>query len=80
LLGAAAADATDRLRRQTQEGREPLDPLIEQLAPVHEDQRVHATLGNQPRGDDGLAQCGRCREHTGILRQHRVCSGSLFAA
>ena len=76
--GAPATDTTNRFRRQTEECRESLDPLIEQLAPVHENQRVHAALGNQPRGDDGLAKRRRRGENTGIVRQHRVSSSLLL--
>ena len=78
--GRATADTTDRLRRQAEERRESLDPLIEQLAPMDEDQRVHAALGDQPRGDDGLAKRRRRGEHAGVVRQHRVCSGLLLAS
>ena len=78
--GTPTADPTDRLRRQAKERRESFNPLIEQLTPVHEDQRVHAALGNQPRGDDGLAKRGRCGEDADIVRQHRVCRGPLLAS
>ena len=33
---------------------ESLDPLIEQLPAMHQHQRVHAALGDQPRGDTVL--------------------------
>ena len=46
---------------------------------MDEHQRVHAALGDQPRGDDRLAKRRRRGEHAGIVRQHRVCSGLLLA-
>ena len=39
-----AADATDGLRWHVEECRESLDPLVHELSPVHEDQRVDAAL------------------------------------
>ena len=67
-----AADATNRLRGHAEERRESLDPLIEQLTPMDEHQRVHAALGDEPRGDDRLAERRRGGQHAGVVRQHRV--------
>ena len=51
---------------------EPLDPLVEQLPPMHEHERVDAALGDQPGGDDRLAERRRGGQHAGLVRQHRV--------
>ena len=68
-----AANATDRLRRHAEERREPLDPLVEQLATMYEDERVHAPLRDQPRGDHRLAKRGRGGQHASVVRQD--CAG-----
>ena len=73
-----AADSTDRLRGHAEERREPLDPLVEQLPPMHEHERVDAALGDEPGGDDGLAERGRGGQHAGLVRQHRVCRRLLL--
>src|SRR5262245_37807698 len=52
----ATADTADRLHGKVQEGGKPLDPLIEQLPSMNEDEGVHAALGDEPGGDDGLAE------------------------
>ena len=43
-LAAAAADATDRFRREVEKRRQPFDPLVQELAPMHEHQRIDAAL------------------------------------
>lgn len=53
---SAAADATDRLRGQAEERREPFDPLVEQLTSMHEHERADAALCDQPGGDHRLAE------------------------
>ena len=67
-----------RLRGSTEKRRQALHPLIEQLLSMHEHQRVDAALGDQPRGDDRLAEGGRGGQHTGVVRQQRVRGGLLF--
>ena len=52
---SSAADSTDCFRRDVEKCRQPLDPLIEQLAPMNEHERVDTALSNEPRGDHGLA-------------------------
>ena len=71
--GLAAADPTDRLRREVEERGQALDPLVEQLTPVHEHERIHAALCDEPGGDHRLAKRRRGSQHTGVVRQHRVC-------
>ena len=71
-------DSANRLRRLAQKRREPLNPLIEELPAVHEHQRIHATLRNEPRGNNGLAErrCGG--ENTGLMFHHRSSSELLL--
>ena len=64
-----AVDAADRAGRQTEESRQPFDPLVEQLLPVHQHQRAHAALGDEPGRDHGLPEGGRGGEHSGLMRQ-----------
>ena len=75
---SSAADAPNRFRREAEEGRESLDPLVEKLAAMNEDERVHAALGDQPRSHDGLAECRGRGQHAGLVLEHRVCGGLLF--
>ena len=77
-LAPAAADATDRLRRESEERRQPLDPLVEQLPPMHEHQRIDAALGDEPGRDDCLAERRRGGQHAGVVRQHRLCRELLL--
>src|SRR6266545_2947336 len=45
---------------------------------MNEDQRVHATLGDQPRGHHGLAErCGRS-QHACVVFEQRVRRFRLF--
>ena len=69
---AAAADSTYRLCRHVQEGRETLDPLVEQLPPMHEHQRVDAALCDEPGGHHRFPESCRRGQHTGFVLQHRV--------
>jgi hypothetical protein len=55
-LFATAANAADRLRGKAEECCQAFDPLVQELAPMHEHQRVDAALGDQPGSDDGLAE------------------------
>ena len=51
---------------------ETLDPLIQELPPMHEHQRIHAALGDQPGRDDGLAERRRGGQDAGVVLQHRL--------
>jgi hypothetical protein len=75
---SAAADSTDGFRGYIEERRQPLDPLIEQLTPMNEHERVHPALSNEPRSDDGLAKCCGGRQDTGLVAQHGVRCGLLL--
>src|SRR4051794_27605412 len=60
---ATSADLTDARVRQIQKGRQPLHPLIEQLPPMNEDQRVDAALRDEPCSDHSFPECGRGGQH-----------------
>ena len=53
-LFATAANAADRLPRKAEERCQAFDPLVQQLAPMHEDQRIDASLSDQPSSDDSV--------------------------
>ena len=55
-------------------------PLVKKLTPVDQNQRVHATFGNQPCADHRLAKRRRRCQHAGIMRQKSVCGCSLFGS
>lgn len=67
-----AANAPNRFHRDAEEGRESLDPLVEQLAAVDQDQCIHTTLSNEPGGDHRLAEGRRSGQYTGFVLQQRV--------
>ena len=71
-LVSAAANSSDRLRREIQKGCEALDPLIEQLPTMNEHQRVDAALCDKPGGNNRLAKGRRRGQHTDLMFQHRV--------
>ena len=71
-LVAAAANAADRLRREVEKRRQPFDPLVQELAPMHEHQRIDAALGDQPGSDDCLAERRRGGQDTSVVLQHRL--------
>jgi hypothetical protein len=75
---SASADSTDRFGRYIEERRYPLDPLIEQLAPMDQHERIDAALSDKPRSDNGLAKCGGGRQDTILVAQHGVCCGLLL--
>ena len=64
-----AADNADLFRVEVEKHREPLAPLIEQLAAMHEHERVHAAARDQVCANDGLPKRGRRREHAIIVRE-----------
>ena len=71
-LVAAAANAADRLGREVEKRRQTLDPLVQELAPMHEHQRIDAALGDQPGSDDCLAERRRGGQDTSFVLQHRL--------
>src|SRR5579864_5982306 len=74
---STAADAADRFRGEAQKGGEALDPLIEQLPSMDEDERVYATRSDEPRGDHGLAEGRGGGQYAGVVPQNGV-RGSLL--
>src|SRR5882724_5737799 len=58
---------TDCLRRQIEEDSQTLTPLIEQLAAVHKNERIHPALRDQFRRDHCLAKGGRRTKNTIIM-------------
>ena len=75
---SSAADAADRAGRQTEKSRQPFDPLVEQLLPVHQHQRAYAAMCDEPGRDHGLAEGSRGGEHPRLMRQQRLCSYHLL--
>ena len=71
-LVAATANAANRLRWEVEKRRQTLDPLVQELAPMHEHQRIDAALGDQPGRDDGLAERRRGGQDTSVVLQHRL--------
>src|ERR1700739_774968 len=45
---------------------------------MHEDQSVHGSGTDQPRGDDSFSKSGRCTENTVLVDQHYRDSVFLF--
>lgn len=77
---SATADSADGRRRQIEERREPLDPLIEELPPVHQHKRIYAALSDEPSGHDCLAKRRRRSEHPVVMSEHRFRGGQLLDA
>jgi hypothetical protein len=75
---APSADLADAGRRQVQKRRQPLHPLIEQLPPVDEHQRVDAPLCDEPCGDDSFSEGGGRGQHARLVREHRLRRDPLF--
>ncbi len=46
---------------------------------MNEHERVHPALGNEPRGNDGLAKCGSGRQDSNFVPQHVAGCGLLLA-
>ena len=51
---------------------QPRYPLIQQLLPMHQNQRARVSLGYEPACDHGLAERGRGCEHTGVVRHESI--------
>jgi hypothetical protein len=76
----APAYSTDGRRRQVEERREPLEPLVEKLPAVHQHKRIYAALGDEPSGHDCLAKRRRRSEHPVVMSEHRFRGGQLLHA
>jgi hypothetical protein len=79
-LVSASTDSADLRPFQVQKRRQPFDPLIEELTTMHEHQRAHATLSNQPGRDYCLAERRGCRKYTCFMRQQRITGPLLIGA
>ena len=77
-LALSAADPPDGRCGKIEERPEPGDPLVHELAAMHENERIGPTRGDDGRGDDRLAKPGRSREHAGLVRQHCPGGGLLL--
>src|SRR6185295_8486684 len=79
-LVAATANPANRLRREVEKRRQTLDPLVQELAPMHEHQRINPALGDQPGSDDCLAERRRGGQDTSIVLQNRLCRELLLCS
>ena len=68
---SATANTTDGFRRDSQEGREAFDPLLQQLSAVNQNQCVYPPLSDQPSTNDSLPEGSRRCQDAGVVRQHR---------
>ena len=75
---SAAATLTNCRLRQIEKSAKPLDPLLEQLAAMHENQCIDAALCDQPRSNDGFSESGRGGQDAGVVGQHRCRRGQLI--
>src|SRR6266545_4811458 len=71
-LFSTAANTADRRRGKIEECCQAFDPLIQELAPMHEHQRIDAALGDQPGCDNCFAERRRGGQDTGFVLQHRL--------
>ena len=53
---SAASHITNCRLRQIKKSAKPLDPLLEQLASMHQHQCIDAAFCNQPRSNDGFSE------------------------
>ncbi len=79
-LLSTAANAADRLHRKVEELGQAFDPLVQELPPMHEDERVDAAQGDQPGSDDCLAERRRGGQDTNVVLQHRLRRELLFCS
>src|SRR4051812_26367430 len=77
---SSASDMTDRLRRQIEKCTKSLDPLLEQLSPMHEHQRVDTTLCNEPCSNHGFSEGRAGGQDARIMSEHRICRNELLGA
>ena len=57
---------------------QPRDPLIQQLLPVHQNQRARVSLDNEPACDHGLTEGGGGCKDTGVMRPESICGFLLL--
>src|SRR5690348_6500541 len=75
---SASTDATERFGMYIEKRRKAFDPLIEQLAPMHQHERVYAALRDEPGSDNRLAKRGGRRQDANLVAKHGVGCGPLL--
>src|SRR5262249_1019791 len=70
---SSSPDMTDCRPRQIEKSAKPLDPLFEQLTPMHENQCVDVSLCNEPRSNPRFPERCTGRQYARLMCQHRVC-------
>jgi len=75
---ASAADPADLFFRQVQKQRETGHPLCLQMLPVHQHQRIHAPLSDQPSRQDCFPERRAGGQHPGVVRQQRLARRHLL--
>ena len=75
LTGASHADI---LIINRQEGLQPLGPLFQEFAPMHQNKGVHPSPCDQGSRDYGLAERGRGSENAEIMDDYGVDGGGLL--
>ena len=75
---ASTADLADALDGQIQKRSEPLAPLIQELAAMHEDERVGFARGNESRGHNRFAEGSGRAKDAFVVCEHGVRHGLLF--
>lgn len=73
----ASADYSDRSVIDAQKRGQAIAPLIEQLSPVNDDQRIGLPRGNHCGCNDRLAERRGGAQNTDFVFQHRINSQSL---
>src|SRR5882672_3704057 len=69
---SATADSTNRLCRYVQEGRETLNPLVEELPPMRGHRRAGVALCHQRRGKHRFPEGCCCGQDTGFMLQASI--------
>ena len=57
---SSAPDSSNLLRRQTEEHRQSVDPLLLQLPTMDENQSANTALGDEPRCDNRFSKRSGC--------------------
>ncbi len=79
-FAASAAQATNGFCGQVEEGGEAFEPLLHELLAVNKDEGIHSAPGDEPGGEDGLAEGGRGGEDAGVVGEHGEGGGLLLGA
>jgi hypothetical protein len=76
-LSLPAADNAGLFWIDLQEGSQTFYPLVEQLSPVNQYERVLGAARNQCSRNDCIARCGRCSKHAVVMADQRPKSSSF---